>query len=56
MNRAIQDRVVSMLYHTNLSQSFWIEVVLTTIHVINLTHNIVVDLKVAQEWRTSKAP
>ena len=56
MNRTIQDRVVSMLHHANLSQGFWAEAVLTAVHVINLSPNTAIGLKVAQEVWTGKTP
>ena len=56
MNRTIQDRVVSMLHHANLSQGFWAEAVLTAVHVINLSPNTAIGLKVAQELWTGKTP
>ena len=48
MNRTIQDRVVSILHHANFLQGFWAEVVLTPVHVINLSPNTAIGLKVAQ--------
>jgi hypothetical protein len=33
MNRMIQERIVSMLHHSGLSEGFWAEALLTAVHI-----------------------
>jgi hypothetical protein len=56
MHRTIQDRVVYMLHHANLSQGFWAEAVRIAVHVINVLPSTVKGLKVTQELWTGKTP
>ena len=37
MNQTIQDRVVSMLQHSGLSDGFWAEALLMAVHIINMS-------------------
>ena len=37
MNQMIQERVVSMLQHSGLSDGFWAEDLLTEVHIINMS-------------------
>ena len=37
MNQTIQERVVSMIQHSELSDGFWAEALLTAIHIINMS-------------------
>ena len=39
MNRTIQDKVRTMLSHVALPHGFWVEVVMTTVHLINRSPN-----------------
>ena len=55
MNKTIQERVVSMLQHFGLSDGFWAEVLLTTVHIINMSPSRPLGLKIPQEiWTGSK--
>ena len=55
MNRAIQERVVSMLQHSGLSDNFWAEALLTAIHIIKMSPSRPLGLKIPQEiWTGSK--
>ena len=55
MNQTIQERVVSMLQHFGLSDSFWAEALLTTVHIINMSPGRPLGLKIPQEiWTNSK--
>ena len=38
MNRTIQERIVSMLQHSGLSDGFWAEALLTAVDIINLRY------------------
>ena len=37
MNWTIQERVVSMLQHSGVSYGFWVEALLTEVHIINMS-------------------
>ena len=37
MNWAIQERIVAMLKHFELSDGFWADTVLTTMYIINMS-------------------
>ena len=37
MNQTIQERVVSMLEHSGLSDGFWAEALLMAVHIINMS-------------------
>ena len=43
-----------MLHHTKLSKGFGVEVVLTSVHVVNLSLNIAIGMKVPKQLWTSK--
>ena len=46
MNQTIQERVVSMLQHSGLSDGFWAEVLLTTEDIINMLASRPLGLKI----------
>ena len=37
MNQTIEERLVSMLQHSGLTDGFWVEALLTTVHIINMS-------------------
>ena len=37
MHRTIQERLVAMLQHSRPSDGFWVEALLTTVHIINMS-------------------
>ena len=46
MNQTIQERVVSMLQHSGLSDGFWAEALLTVVHIINMSPSRPLGLKI----------
>ena len=55
MNWTIQERVISMLQHCELLDGFWAEVLLTAVHIINMSPSRPLELKIPQEiWIGSK--
>ena len=54
MNQTIQERVVSMLQHSGLSDGFWEEALLTAIHIINMSPSRPLGLKIPQEIWTGR--
>ena len=55
MNQMIQERVVSMLQHSGLSDGFWAEALLTAIHIINMSPSRPLGFQIPQEiWTGSK--
>ena len=46
MNRTIQERVVSMLQHSGLTDGFWAEALLTTVDIINMSPSRPLGLKI----------
>ena len=55
MNQTIQERIVSMLQHFGLSDGFWVEALLTAIHIINMSPSRPLGLRIPQElWTDSK--
>ena len=56
MNRTIQERVVSMLQHSGLSDGFWAEALLTAIDIINMSPSRPLGLKIPQEIWTDRKP
>ena len=56
MNQTIQERVVSMLQHSGLSDGVWAEDLLTVVHIINMSPSRPLGLQIPQEiWIDSKA-
>jgi hypothetical protein len=52
MNRIIQDRIVSILHYSKLKDGFWVEALLTVVHIINMSPSKPLGLKIPQElWR-----
>ena len=49
MNWTIQERVVSMLQHSGLSDGFWAEPPLTVVHIINMSASRPVGLQISQQ-------
>ena len=49
MNRTIQERVVSMLQHSGLSDGFWAEALLMVVHIINTWPSRSLGLQIPQE-------
>ena len=56
MNRTIQERVVSMLQHSGLSDGFWAEALLTAVDIINMLPSRPLGLKIPQEIWTGRKP
>ena len=56
MNRTIQERVVSMLQHSGLSDGFWVEALLTTVDIINMSPSRPLGLKIPKEIWTGRKP
>ena len=56
MNRTIQERVVSMLQHSGLSDGFWAEVLLTAVDIINMSPSRPLGLKIPLEIWTGRKP
>ena len=56
MNRMIQERVVSILQHSGLSDGFWAEALLTIVHIINMSPSRPLELKNRQETWTGSKP
>ena len=55
MYRTIHERVVSMLQHSGLSDGFWAEALLTTVHIINMSPSRPLGLQIPQQlWTDSK--
>ena len=55
MNQTIQERIVSMLQHSGLSDGFWAEALLTVVHIINMSPSRPLGLQIPQEiWTGSK--
>ena len=56
MNQTIQERVISMLQHSGLSDGFWAEALLTVVHIINMLPSRPLGLKIPQETWTGGKP
>jgi transposase InsO family protein len=56
MNRTIQERIVSMLHHSGLSDGFWAEALLTAVHIINMSPSRPLGSKIPQELWTRRKP
>jgi hypothetical protein len=56
MNRKIQERIVSMLHHSGLSEGFWAEALLTAVHTINRSPSRPLGSKIPQELWTQRKP
>ena len=55
MNQTIQERIVSILQHSGLSDGFWAEVLTQTIHIINMSPSMPLGLQIPHElWTDSK--
>jgi transposase InsO family protein len=52
MSRTIQERIVSMLHHSGLTDGFWAEVLLTAVHIINMSPSRPLGLKIQLELWT----
>jgi transposase InsO family protein len=51
-NWTIQERIVSMLHHSGLTDGFWAEALLTAVHIINMSPSRPLGSKIPQElWR-----
>jgi hypothetical protein len=56
MNRTIQERIVSMLHHSGLSEGFWAEALLTGVHIINMSPSRPLGSKILHElWTRRKS-
>jgi hypothetical protein len=56
MNRKIQERIVSMLHHSGLSEGFWAEALLTAVHIINMSLSTALGSTIPQElWTRRKS-
>jgi transposase InsO family protein len=56
MNRTIQERIVSMLHHSGLSEGFWAEALLTAVHIFNMSPSRPLGSKIPQELWTRRKP
>jgi hypothetical protein len=56
MNHTIQDRIVSMLHHSELTNGFWAEALLTAVHIINMLPSRPLGSKITQELWTGRKP
>ena len=56
MNQTVQERVRSMLSNADLPNGFWAEALVTTVHLINMSPNKVLDMKVHEEIWSGKPP
>jgi transposase InsO family protein len=56
MNRTIQERIVSMLHDSRLSDCFWAEALLTAVHIINMSPSRPLGSKIPQELWTRRKP
>jgi transposase InsO family protein len=56
INRTIRERIVSTLHHSGLSNGFWAEALLTTVHIINMSSSRPLGSKIPQELWTQRKP
>jgi hypothetical protein len=56
MNRTIQERILSMLHHSGLSDGFWAEAILMAVHIINMSPSRPLGSKIPQELWTQRKP
>ena len=56
MNQKIQERIVSMLHHSEQSDGFWAEAQLTTVHIINMSSSRPLGLQIPQDLWIGKKP
>jgi transposase InsO family protein len=56
MNRTIHERIVSMLHHSELTKGFWVDTLLTAVHIINMSLSRPLGLKIPQELWTTRKP
>ena len=56
MNRTIQERAATMLKHSGLSDGFWAEALLITVHIINLSPSRPLGFMFPQELWSGKTP
>jgi transposase InsO family protein len=56
MNRTIQERIISMLHHSGLSDGFWAEALVTAVHIINMSPSRSLGSKIPQELWTQRKP
>ena len=56
MNETIQERVVSMLQHTGLSDGFYAEALLMSVHIINMSPSRPLGHQIPQELWTGSKP
>ena len=56
MNQTIQERVVSMLQHSGLSDGFWAEALLRAVDIINMSPSRPLGLKIRKEIWTGRKP
>ena len=56
MNWTVQERLKSMLSNAELSNGFWAKALATVVHLIHMSPNKRLDLKVAQEICSGKPP
>ena len=56
MNQTIQERVISMLQQSGLLDGFWVEALLTGVHIINMSPSRPPGLQIPQELWTGRKP
>ena len=56
MNRTIQEKIRSMLSNAQLPDGFWAEALATAVHLINRSPNKRLEMRVAEELWSGKAP
>ena len=56
MNQIIQEWILDMLKHSELSDGIWAESLLTTVHIINMSSSRPLGYKIPQELWSRKTP
>ena len=56
MNKTINERVLSMLSNAGLTQGFWVEALVTAVHLINRSSNSTLDGGILEEAWSGKKP
>ena len=56
MNHIIQEQIVAMLKHSELSDGFWAEALLMAMHIINMSPSKALGCKILQEMLSGNTP
>lgn len=54
MNRTLMDKVRCMLVQSKLLKALWVEILLTTCYLVNLSHSTAIDYKTTFEIQSGK--